>query len=176
MDKQKRDAELIRKLLQLRDLLIIVGVGDVRRIASHQLERVDDNESGVRMLTDEFIDLLAQTICQRFCSNSEESIPRDFIRDGKQTLLHTPQRILQAEVQRCALLCRQVPDGFALCNADAQIQHQPRLADLRCATEDRHALRQQCCDAEFRWRQIHLCQCFAVNDGELFFCHVQYPP
>ena len=108
------------------------------------------------MLRHELTYLVTESIGQRLCSHRKERIGRDIVRDTQQPLLHTALGIFKTEIECCSFPRSQVPKSFTLGNADAKIQHQPGLADFRCAAEDGHALGQKRLDTEPRGRQPHV--------------------
>ena len=100
------------------------------------------------MLLQKLLNLFHQPVVELLGHDGEVQRRRRVLREIKEAALDTLEAVLQAEVERGALLHAHAPDGFALCHRDGQPQRQPRFADLRRACQQVQSLWQQIVDHE----------------------------
>ena len=149
MHQQNGDAVLVRKLLEDADIPVVAGVGIcVIACGADALERVDDDEPGLRMLLQELLDLFHQSIVELLGHDGEVQRGRRVLREIKEAALDTLEAVLQTEVQHLAWPCGERPEWLALRGAETQSQRQPRFADLRRACQQVKPLGKQIVDHE----------------------------
>ena len=149
MHQQNGDAVLVRQRFQNADVPIVAGVG-VRVIArgADALERVDDDEPGLRMLLQKLFDLFHQSVVELLGHDGEVQRGRCVLREIKEAALDTLEAVLQTEVQHLAWVRGERPERLALRGAETQPQRQPRFADFRRARQQVQPLREQIVDHE----------------------------
>ena len=149
MHQQNGDAVLVRQRFQNTDVPVVVGVW-IRVVArgADALERVDDDEPGLRMLLQKLLDLFHQSIVELLGHHGEVQRGRCVLREIEEAALDALKAVLQAEIQHLAWACGERPERFALCGAETQPQRQPRFADLRRACQQVQPLRKQIVDHE----------------------------
>ena len=149
MHQQNGDAVLVRQRFQNADVPIIAGVW-IRVIArdADALERVDDDEPGLRMLLQKLLDLFHQPVVELLGHDGEVQRGRRVLREIEEAALDTLEAVLQTEVQHLAWPCGERPERFALRGAETQPQRQPRFADLRRACQQVQSLGEQIVDHE----------------------------
>ena len=168
MDQQDSDAVGIRDPLQCREVAVVVGVGCVASRTNH-LQRVDDDQYRIRVGSEECFHLLLQPLTDEGALRAEVDAAWCVLGDLKEPVLDTENGILQAEIERGALLHGHSPDGFALGHHDGQPQGQPGFSHLGRAGKDVQPLRQQRVHHEVERRQRQAHQTLAV-DGLQSFC------
>ena len=97
------------------------------------------------------------------------SVGGGVLRDLEQAVLDAEGGILQAEVERGALLHAHAPDGFALRHRDGQPQRQPRFSHLWRSCEDVQTLREQCVHHEIQRCERLTHQRFTVDGQQSVF-------
>ena len=149
MHQQNGDAVLVRQRFQNADIPVVAGIR-IRVIArgADALERVDDDEPGLRMLLQELLDLFHQPVVELLGHDGEVQRGRRVLREIKEAALDTLEAVLQTEVQHLAWPCGERPERLALRGAETQPQRQPRFADLRRACQQVQSLREQIVDHE----------------------------
>ena len=149
MHQQNGDAVLIRQRFQNADVPVVAGVG-IRVIArgADALERVDDDEFGLRMLFQELLDLFHQPVVELLGHDGEVQRGRRVLRKIEEAALDTLKAVLQAEIQHLAWARGERPERLALRGAETQPQRQPRFADLRRTCQQVQSLGQQIVDHE----------------------------
>ena len=149
MHQQNSDAVFVRQRFQNADVPIIAGIG-IRVIArcADALERVDDDEPGLRMLLQKLLDLFHQPVVELLGHDGEVQRGRRVLREIKEAALDTLKAVLQTEVQHFAWPRGERPERFALSGAETQPQRQPRFADLRRACQQVQSLGKQIVDHE----------------------------
>ena len=149
VDQQNGDAVLVRQRFQNADVPVVTGIR-IRVIArsADALERVDDDEPGLRMLLQELLDLFHQPVVELLGHDGEVQRGRRVLREIKEAALDALEAVLQTEVQHLAWPCGERPERLALRGAETQPQRQPRFADLRCACQQVQPLGQQIVDHE----------------------------
>ena len=125
VDQQNGDAVGIRDVLQHGEVTVVIGVGVVITGAADHLQRVDDDQHRVGVLREERAELLLQALAKGVAVCREVDVGGGVLRDLEQTVLDAEGGILQAEVERGALLHAHAPDSFALCHRDGQPKRQP---------------------------------------------------
>ena len=130
VDQQNGDAVGIRDVLQHGEVTVVIGVGVVITGAADHLQRVDDDQHRVGMLSKERTELFLQTLAKGVAVGGEVDAGGGILRDLEQAVLDAEGGILQAEVERSALLHAHAPNGFALRHRDRQPQRQPRFSHL----------------------------------------------
>ena len=120
----------IRNTLQRGEVTVVICVGVVIAGAADHLQCVDDDQHRVGMLREERAELFLQTIAKGIAVGSEVDAGRSVLRDLEQAVLDAEGGVLQAEVERGALLHAHAPDGIALRHRDGQPQRQPGLTHL----------------------------------------------
>lgn len=168
MDQQDGDAVGIRDPFQCREVAVVVGVGGVASRADH-LQGVDDNQYRIRVGSKECFHLLLQPLTNEGALRAEVDATWCVLGDLEEPVLDAEDGILQAEIERGALLHGHPPDGFALGHHDGQPQGQPGLAHLGGARKDVQPLRQQRVHHEVEWCQRQAHQALTV-DGLQSFC------
>ena len=145
MHQQNGDAVLVRQRFQNADVPVVADIG-IRVIArgADALERVDDDELGLRMLFQELLDLFHQPVVELLGHDGEVQRGRCVLREIKETALDTLKAVLQAEIQNLAWVRGERPERLALRGAETQ----PRFADLRRACQQVQSLGQQIIDHE----------------------------
>ena len=157
----------ISQTLQGGQVAVVVGVGVVIDSAPDHLQGVDDDEGGVRVLTEELLQLLSQSVTQDTALGAEVDAGWCVLCHIKQSVLDAELGVLQAEVQSRSLLYLHSPDGFALGNGHRQPQGQPGLPDLGRACEDVQTLGDQCVHHEVQRLERTAHQGFTVDGVEL---------
>ena len=149
MHQQNGDAVFVRQRFQNADVPVVAGIR-VRIIArsADALERVDDDEPGLRMLFQKLLDLFHQPVVELLGHDGEVQRGRCVLREIEEAALDTLKAILQTEVQHLAWPCGERPERLALRGAETQPQRQPRFADLRRACQQVQSLWQQIVDHE----------------------------
>ena len=99
------------------------------------LERVDDDEFGLRMLLQKLLDLFHQPVMELLGHDGEVQRGRRVLREIKEPALDTLKAVLQTEVQHLAWVRGECPERLALRGAETKPQCQPRFADLRRACQ-----------------------------------------
>jgi len=130
MDQQNGDAVGVRDVLQHGEVTVVICVGVVITGAADHLQRVDDDQHCVGMLREECAELFLQTLTKGIAVGGEVDVGGGVLRDLKQAVLDAEGGVLQAEVERSALLHAHAPDGIALRHRDGQPQRQPGLTHL----------------------------------------------
>ena len=90
--------------------------GDGIRVIAHgtdALERVDDDEPGLRMLLQELLDLFHQPVMELLGHDGEVQRGRRVLREIKEPALDTLKAVLQTEVQHLAWPCGECPERLA---------------------------------------------------------------
>ena len=120
MHQQNGDAVLVRQRFQNADIPVVAGIR-IRVIAccADALERVDDDEFGLRMLLQKLLDLLHQPVVELLGHDGEVQRGRRVLREIKKAALDTLETVLQAEVQHLAWPRGERPERLALCGAEA---------------------------------------------------------
>ena len=149
MHQQNGDAVLVRQRFQNADVTVVTGIR-IRVIArgADALERVDDDEPGLRMLLQELLDLFHQPVVELLGHDGEVQRGRRVLCEIEEAALDTLEAVLQTEVQHLAWPCGERPERLALRGAETQPQRQPRFADLRCACQQMQSLGEQIVDHE----------------------------
>ena len=122
---QIADAVGIRNTLQRGEVTVVICIGVVVVGAADHLQRVDDDQHRVGVLSEERAELFLQTLTKGIAVGGEVDAGGSVLRDLKQTVLDAESRVLQAEVERGTLLHAHTPNGIALCHRDRQPQRQP---------------------------------------------------
>ena len=117
-------------MLQHGEVTVVVGVGVVITGAADHLQCVDDDQHRVGVLREERAELFLQTLTKGIAVGGEVDVGGGVLRDLEQAVLDAEGGILQAEVERSALLHAHAPNGFALRHRDRQPQRQPGLSHL----------------------------------------------
>ena len=130
VDQQNGDAVGIRNTLQCGEVTVVICVGVVITGAADHLQRVDDDQHRVGVLNEECTELFLQTLTKGIAVGREVDVGGSVLRDLEQAVLDAESGILQAEVERSALLHAHAPDSFALRHRDGQPQRQPGLSHL----------------------------------------------
>ena len=143
VDQKNGDAVGIRNTPQRGEVTVVICVGVVITGAADHLQRVDDDQHRVGMLSKERTELLLQTLPKGIAVGGEVDVGGGVLRDLEQTVLDAEGGVLQAEIERSSLLHTHAPDLFALCHRDGQPQRQPRFSHLWRSCEDVQALGQQ---------------------------------
>ena len=125
VDQQNGDAVGVRDVLQHGEVTVVICVGVVIAGAADHLQRVNDDQHRVGMLNEECTELFLQTLAESVTVGGEVDAGGGVLRDLKQAVLDAEGGVLQAEVERGALLHTHAPDGFALRHRDGQPQGQP---------------------------------------------------
>ena len=107
------------------------------------LQRVDNDQRGVRMLRQKCLHLFFQPLTNDGALRAEVDAVRRVLGDFKQAVLDAEDGILQAEIEGGTLPGGHVPDPFPLGYRHRQPQRQPGLAHLGGARQDMQALRNQ---------------------------------
>ena len=84
------------------------------------MQRVDDDQHRVGMLSEERTELFLQALAKGVAVGREVDVGGGILRDLEQTVLDAEGGVFQAEVERGALLHTHAPDGFALRHRDGQ--------------------------------------------------------
>ena len=94
--------------------------------------------------------------------------------DGQNPVMGSERMDISA---RSAILYELTSDTLVYAwNVDAQIQHEPRFADLGCSAENAQSLGDQALDTKFCRRQPFVHECFTVYDGKiLMIVHLFFP-
>ena len=143
VDEQDGDAMGVGQPFQRGQVAVVIGVGVVKaRVADH-LKRIDNDQYCVQVLRQKLPELFLQPITQDAALRAEVDVGRRVLRYVEQSVLNTQLGVLQAEIQRGALLHRQSPDGFSLRHGNSQPQGQPGLAHLGRPGQDVQALGDQ---------------------------------
>ena len=125
VDQQNGDAVGVRDVLQHGEVTVVICVGVVITGAADHLQRVDDNQHRVGVLNEECTELFLQSLAKGIAVGGEVDVGGGVLRDLEQAVLDAEGGVLQAEVERGALLHAHAPDGFALRHRDGQPQRQP---------------------------------------------------
>ena len=125
VDQQNGDAVGIRNTLQRGEVTVVICVGVVITGAADHLQRVNDDQHRVGVLREERAELFLQPLAKGVTVGGEVDVGWGVLRDLEQAVLDAEGGILQAEVERGALLHAHAPDGFALRHRDGQPQRQP---------------------------------------------------
>ena len=88
--------------------------------AADHLQRIDDDQHRVGVLREERAELFLQTFTEGVAVGGEVDAGGGVLRDLEQAVLDAEGGVLQAEVERGALLHAHAPDGFALRHRDGQ--------------------------------------------------------
>ena len=170
MHQQNGDAVLVRQRFQNADVPVVAGIR-VRVIArgADALERVDDDEPGLRMLLQELLDLFHQPVVELLGHDGEVQRGRCVLCEIKEAALDTLEAVLQTEVQHLAWPCGERPERLALRGAETQPQRQPRFADLRRACQQVQSLGKQIVDHEGDRFVSGALQKFDVQDSRKTF-------
>ena len=120
VDQQDGDAVGIRNTLQCGEVTVVICIGVVITGAADHLQRIDDNQHRVGVLNEECTELFLQTLTKGIAVGGEVDIGGGVLRDLEQAVLDAEGGILQAEVERRALLHIHTPDLFPLCHCDRQ--------------------------------------------------------
>ena len=169
MDQQDGDAVGICDPFQCREVAVVVGVGVIVVGPSDHLQCVDDDQHRVRVFVKEGAELFLQPFAQNVALGREVDIGGGILRDLEEPILDAEGGVLQAEIERSALLHRHPPDRFALGHHDGQPQGQPGLSYLGRAGKNVQPLGQQRVHHEVEWCQRQAHQALAV-DGFQSFC------
>ena len=98
------------------------------------------------------------------------------IGDDVEALLNATLGVLKAEIKNLSFGYGKLPKGFSASDVDAQIQHEPRFADLGCSAENAQSLGDQTLDTKFCRRKSFVHECFTVYDGKiLMIVHLFFP-
>ena len=125
VDQQDGDAVGIRNTLQRGEVTVVICIGVVITGAADHLQRIDDDQHRVWVLREERAELFLQTLTKGIAVGGEVDVGGGVLRDLEQAVLDAEGGILQAEVERGALLHAHAPDGFTLCHRDGQPKRQP---------------------------------------------------
>lgn len=140
VNEQQGNTVLIRNTLEQREVTVVVGISVIIFCAAHLLQRVNDNQNRVRIFFEKLGELLLQTFLQNVAFGAEANTGRDLVRDAEEPVLDTAGGIFQAEVERGALLCLEIPNALSLGNGGCQPESQPGFSHLRCAGQNVQAL------------------------------------
>ena len=128
------------------------------------------------MLLLEFADKITQPALDRGVSGGKIKSRRHVIGDDVEALLNATLGVLKAEIKNLSFRHGKLPKGFSASDVDAQIQHEPRFADLGRSAENAQSLGDQALDTKPRWRKSFVDQCFTVYDGKILLCvHLFFP-
>ena len=149
MHQQNGDAVLVRQRFQNADVPIVAGIRVcVIAHCADTLERVDDDEPGLRMLFQKLLDLLHQPVVELLGHDGEVQRGRRVLREIEEAVLDALEAVLQTEVQHLAWARGEHPERLALRGAETQPQRQPRFTDLRRACQQVQSLGKQIVDHE----------------------------
>ena len=176
MHQQNGDAVLVRQRFQNADVTVVAGIR-VRIIAcgADALERVDDDEPGLRMLLQKLLDLFHQSIVELLGHDGEVQRGRCVLREIKEAALDTLEAVLQTKVQHLAWPRGERPERLALRGAETQPQRQPRFADLRRACQQVQPLGKQIVDHEGDWFVSGALQRVRVNGLQSVHKNFSFP-
>ena len=123
MHQQNGNAVFIRQRFQNADVPVVAGIR-IRVIArgADALERVDDDEFGLRMLFQELLDLFQQPVVELLGHDGEVQRGRCVLCEIEEAALDTLEAVLQTEVQHLAWPCGERPERLALCGAETKPQ------------------------------------------------------
>ena len=130
VDQQNGDAVGVRDVLQHGEVTVVICIGVVIAGAADHLQRVDDDQHRVGVLSEERAELFLQTFTKGIAVGGEVDAGGSVLCNLEQAVLDAEGGILQAEVERGALLHAHAPDGFTLRHRDGQPQRQPGLTYL----------------------------------------------
>ena len=149
MHQQNGDAVLVRQRFQNADVPVVAGIrACVIARCADALERVDDDEPGLRMLLQELLDLFHQPVMELLGHDGEVQRGRRVLREIKEAALDALEAVLQTEVQHFTWARGERPERFALRGTETKPQRQPRFTDLRRACQQVQSLGQQIVDHE----------------------------
>ena len=122
---------LVCQFFQQQKLPVVVCVGiDFRNDVADLLQRVDDNEGGIRVFREELFDLILQIATDAAGQIGEMQGVRRVVGDLKQTVLDAGVAVLQAQVEDGSLRRWKAPHWLALRYAKAHPERQPGFAGL----------------------------------------------
>ena len=125
VDQQNGDAMSVRNVLQRGEVTVVICVGVVIAGTADHLQRVDDDQHRVGVFRKERAELFFQPLAKGVAVGREMDAGGGVLRDLEQAVLDAEGGVLQAEVERGALLHAHAPDGLALRHRDGQPQRQP---------------------------------------------------
>ena len=103
MHQQNGDAVLVRQRFQNADVPVVAGIRVyVIAYGADTLERVDDDEPGLRMLLQKLLDLFHQPVVELLGHDGEVQRGRCVLREIKEAALDALKAVLQTEVQHLA--------------------------------------------------------------------------
>ena len=115
VDQKDRDVVLVCQFFQQRKLPVVVCVGiGFRNDVADLLQRVDDNEGGIRVFREELFDLILQIATDAAGQIGEMQGVRRVVGDLKQAVLDTGVTVLQAQVEDGSLHRWKFPHRLAL--------------------------------------------------------------
>ena len=167
MNKKNGDYQFFRELFENFNLVIVACVTDLAPCVTNHLERINDNQSRTRMVSNKTFYLFFKPFTDFEAECCKENIG-SLVGNGQQSFLQPACGIFKTDIERCSFRSRKVPYCFALRNTNAPVKHQPRLADFRCAADNSKSLRQQLFNHKFCRRQVHIKKRVSVNGVECF--------
>ncbi len=112
VDQQNSNAVGVRDVLQCGEITVVVGVGIVITGAADHLQRVDDDQYRIGVLREKRAELFLQALAEGIAVGREVDVGGGVLRDLKQAVLDAESGVLQAEVERGALLHTHAPERF----------------------------------------------------------------
>ena len=152
MNQHNGNREIVGYLFQRADVLIVLAIDGAIRLGigrtANLLQSVYYNKLGFGILSLVECELFFQSTAQRSCLYSESQSGRTIVCHSRDAILYTRKGILKREVEHITLLSVEAHKAHTQRNANAQLKHQPRLADLRRTAKQGKSFRKHFCHNE----------------------------